>query len=109
MQAFALSGDGRLVAVERDRFYAPASLAQLRAALVSLAEAGPFAPPAVRERLGISRKFLIPLYQELVATEKGRTIAEGIYAAARPNYHSVSVRTIDAMLGWEGRQGSITL
>lgn len=55
------------------------------------------------------RKFLIPLYQELVATEKGRTIAEGIYAAARPNYHSVSVRTIDAMLGWEGRQGSITL
>lgn len=55
------------------------------------------------------RKFLIPLYQELVATEKGRTIAEGIYAVARPNYHSVSVRTIDAMLGWEGRQGSITL
>ncbi len=24
------------------------------------------------------------------------------YAKARPNYHSVSVRTIDEMLGWKG-------
>lgn len=47
------------------------------------------------------RKFLIPLYQELLATEKGRAIAQNIYKAARPNYHSVSVRTIDDMLGWQ--------
>jgi aminopeptidase N len=46
------------------------------------------------------RKFLVPLYQELIATEKGKAIALKIYAHARPNYHSVSVRTMDDMLHW---------
>ena len=46
------------------------------------------------------RKFLVPLYQELKATEKGKEIAKKIYTKARPNYHSVSVRTIDDMLKW---------
>ncbi len=46
------------------------------------------------------RKFLVPLYQELNATEKGKAIAKKIYDKARPNYHSVSVRTIDDLLHW---------
>ncbi len=74
--------EGRLVAVERDRFYAPASLEQLRAVLVSLAEAGPFAPPAVRERLGISRKFLIPLLEW--ADQAGLTVRRGDAREAGP-------------------------
>lgn len=55
------------------------------------------------------RKFLIPLYEELVTTERGRAMAMNIYKHARPNYHSVSVRTIDEMLGWSGGVGSATL
>ena len=55
------------------------------------------------------RKFLIPLYQELITTEKGKALAMNIYKAARPNYHSVSVRTIDDMLGWSAHSGSISL
>ncbi len=55
------------------------------------------------------RKFLIPLYQKLIATEKGKAMAMNIYKVARPNYHSVSVRTIDDMLGWSAQKGSITL
>jgi aminopeptidase N len=55
------------------------------------------------------RKFLIPLYQELITTEKGRAMAMNIYKQARPNYHSVSVRTIDDMLGWSAGKGSVTL
>ena len=55
------------------------------------------------------RKFLIPLYEQLIATEKGRAMAMNIYAQARPNYHSVSVRTIDDMLGWSAQKGTITL
>ncbi|HMN04201.1 MAG TPA: M1 family metallopeptidase [Flavobacteriales bacterium] len=47
------------------------------------------------------RKFLVPLYQALMGTEKGREVAVEIYAKARPNYHSVSVRTIDDMLNWK--------
>lgn len=55
------------------------------------------------------RKFLIPLYERLIATEKGRAMAMNIYKAARQNYHSVSVRTIDDMLGWSAQKGTITL
>lgn len=47
------------------------------------------------------RKFLMPLYTELNKSEKGRVLAQSIYAAARPNYHSVSVRTFDEMLAWK--------
>ncbi len=47
------------------------------------------------------RKFLVPLYQALLTSDKGREAAMEIYAKARPNYHSVSVRTIDEMLGWK--------
>ncbi|MBK8004154.1 MAG: selenocysteine-specific translation elongation factor [Gemmatimonadetes bacterium] len=74
--------NGRLVAVERDRFYAPATLEQLRAVLVSLTAAGPFAPPAVRERLGISRKFLIPLLEW--ADQAGLTVRRGDARVAGP-------------------------
>jgi len=55
------------------------------------------------------RKFLIPLYEELVATEKGKAMAMRIYSTARPNYHSVSVRTIDDLLGWSSGKGTVTL
>lgn len=55
------------------------------------------------------RKFLIPLYEQLIATEKGRAMAMNIYEQARPNYHSVSVRTIDDMLDWSAQKGTITL
>ncbi len=55
------------------------------------------------------RKFLIPLYEELTRTEKGRAMAMNIYQRARENYHSVSVRTIDDMLGWSAQKASITL
>jgi leukotriene-A4 hydrolase len=47
------------------------------------------------------RKFLAPLYQAMIATEEGRERAMAIYGHARANYHSVSVRTLDDMLGWK--------
>ncbi|HNR55635.1 MAG TPA: M1 family metallopeptidase [Flavobacteriales bacterium] len=47
------------------------------------------------------RKFLVPLYTEMTRTEKGRIMAQTIYKNARPNYHSVSVRTIDELLSWK--------
>ncbi len=50
------------------------------------------------------RKFLVPLYTEMTATEKGRIMAQAIYRTARPNYHSVSVHTIDGILAWKDNQ-----
>jgi aminopeptidase N len=44
------------------------------------------------------RKFLSPLYTDLMATEWGKPVARRIYAAARPLYHSVATTTIDAIV-----------
>ena len=47
------------------------------------------------------RKFLLPLYGEMVKTPEGKIMANEIYAKARKNYHYVSVASIDKMLNWE--------
>ena len=47
------------------------------------------------------RKFLMPLYTELMNTEKGKLMARTIYEQARPNYHSVAVRSLDELLVWK--------
>ncbi len=44
------------------------------------------------------RKFLKPIYQELVKTPAGRERAREIYAKARPRYHSISQRTLDEIV-----------
>lgn len=44
------------------------------------------------------RKFLKPLYEELIKTEKGTAMAKEIYAKARSNYHFVSTNTVDELL-----------
>jgi aminopeptidase N len=46
------------------------------------------------------RKFLKPLYEALASTEEGRQRALAIYERARPGYHAVAVKTVDALLGW---------
>ena len=46
------------------------------------------------------RKFLEPLYREMVKTPDGRTRALEIYAVARGRYHAVSRGTIDEVVGW---------
>ena len=44
------------------------------------------------------RKFLVPLYTELLETEEGRQRAIEIYRKARPNYHFVATNTFDKMV-----------
>jgi leukotriene-A4 hydrolase len=44
------------------------------------------------------RKFLKPLYAELLRTSEGRQRAFEIYQKARPGYHPIAQVTIDAML-----------
>jgi leukotriene-A4 hydrolase len=46
------------------------------------------------------RKFLKPIYEALLAAPDGRERALAIYAKARPRYHAVSRRTLDALLGY---------
>lgn len=44
------------------------------------------------------RKFLVPLYKQLIETPQGKEKALAIYAKARPNYHAVSTVTLDELL-----------
>lgn len=53
------------------------------------------------------RKFLTPLYGEMVKTEAGKQMAKDIYAKARPNYHYVATSTLDAMLDWGKEETSM--
>jgi len=46
------------------------------------------------------RKFIRPLYQELVKTPEGKTRALEIYRRARPTYHPIAVASIDEVLKW---------
>jgi len=47
------------------------------------------------------RKFLTPLYKEMIKTKDGKKLAESIYTKARLNYHFVSQQTMDELLKWK--------
>jgi selenocysteine-specific elongation factor len=68
---------GRVEAVERERYYARASLDRFAAALRELGRAGPIAPGDVRDRLGISRKYMIPLLEWADAQGITERVGEG--------------------------------
>lgn len=44
------------------------------------------------------RKFLTPLYKELIAKDPSKARARAIYKKARPNYHSVAKQTMDDLM-----------
>lgn len=54
---------GRIEAVERDRYYALPALDRFTAALADIGRESLIAPAALRDRLGISRKYMIPLLE----------------------------------------------
>jgi selenocysteine-specific elongation factor len=66
---------GRVEAVERDRYYTRAALDQFTGVLHDMGREGAISPAAVRDRLGISRKFLIPLLEW--ADGQGITVRDG--------------------------------
>ena len=45
------------------------------------------------------RKFLKPLYEDLMATEWGKAEAKRIYTIGRPTYHAVSTATLHSIVG----------
>jgi selenocysteine-specific elongation factor len=69
------AANGRVEAVERDRYYTRAALDRFTRTLADLGREADIVPAAVRDRLGISRKFLIPLLEW--ADGKGLTVRVG--------------------------------
>jgi hypothetical protein len=45
------------------------------------------------------RKFVLPLFKELVKAKHGKERAQAIYAKARPNYHPITVESVDKVVG----------
>ncbi len=45
------------------------------------------------------RKFVLPLFKELVKAKDGKERARAIYAKARPNYHPITVESVDKVVG----------
>jgi selenocysteine-specific elongation factor len=66
---------GQVEAVERDRYYAREALDRFEGVLNDMGQQGIIVPAAVRDRLGISRKYLIPLLEW--ADGRGITVREG--------------------------------
>ncbi|HEX7023367.1 MAG TPA: SelB C-terminal domain-containing protein, partial [Gemmatimonadales bacterium] len=54
---------GRVVGVESNRFFSSQILTNFLTLVRELASQGPLTPPMVRERTGLSRKYLIPLLE----------------------------------------------
>ncbi|HET7239633.1 MAG TPA: selenocysteine-specific translation elongation factor [Gemmatimonadales bacterium] len=69
------AASGRVEAVERDRYYTRSALDRFAQTLAELGQDADIVPSAVRERLGISRKYLIPLLEW--ADGKGLTVRVG--------------------------------
>jgi selenocysteine-specific elongation factor len=77
---------GRVEAVERDRYYARAVLDRFVAALRGGGDAVAIVPSELRQRLGISRKYLIPLLEW--ADARGFTEWEGDVRRVRIPRHA---------------------
>jgi aminopeptidase N len=58
----------------------------------ALSQVGPFLKSVGR------RKFLKPMYIELMKTPEGQALARGIYAEARSGYHPIAQATIDTIV-----------
>jgi selenocysteine-specific elongation factor len=69
------AAQGRVIGVESDRFYATAALDRFVAAVREEGRRGGITPAGLRERLGLSRKFLIPLLEWSDA--RGLTVRTG--------------------------------
>jgi selenocysteine-specific elongation factor len=71
------AASGRVEAVERDRYYARPALDRFVQTLREVGRSAEIVPGVLRDRLGISRKFLIPLLEWADARGVTRRVGEG--------------------------------
>ena len=92
----------QMSALDREFRFTQSGNSEIQAAWYVLAIRKKYKPayPEIEEFLTEvgRRKFLTPLYKEMIKTPEGKKWAKEIYRKARPNYHSVSYRSIDDLL-----------
>jgi leukotriene-A4 hydrolase len=91
-----------LAALDREFHLTESGNSEILAQWLQMAIAGGYEPayPKLEEFLCSvgRRKFLKPLYLELLKTPEGRERAQRIYAKARPGYHPIAQSTLDALI-----------
>jgi leukotriene-A4 hydrolase len=91
-----------LARLDREFHLTQSGNSEIIAQWLQMAVAGDYAPamPKLEEFLCAvgRRKFLKPLYTELMKTAAGRDRAIRIYAKARPGYHPIAQSTLDALV-----------
>ncbi|WP_251359781.1 M1 family metallopeptidase [Kangiella sp. TOML190] len=50
------------------------------------------------------RKLIVPLYKELMTSDKGESFAKRVYQIARPGYHPLAQGTVDAIVNAENTE-----
>ena len=93
-----------LADLDRAHHLTASSNAELLAEWLRIAALHDYQPARARTRTFLlavgRRKYLTPIYAALRASDDGAGFAAEVYAAARPGYHAVTRRTLDALLGW---------
>jgi aminopeptidase N len=93
-----------LPALDRQFRLSESGNSEILAQWLQMSIAGNYSPayPKVEQFLSTvgRRKFLKPLYSELLKTPDGRERAKRIYAKARPGYHPIAQSTLDALIDW---------
>jgi aminopeptidase N len=89
-------------ALDREYHFTQSGNAEILAQWLQMAVREGYAPayPKLQEFLRSvgRRKFLKPLYTELMKTPEGRAWAREIYGQARPGYHHIARATLDALV-----------
>jgi leukotriene-A4 hydrolase len=92
----------QLQSLDRDFQLTPSTNVEIAFQWLLMAIRGGYAPADARIEeflVGIGRrKFIKPLYEELVKTDAGRRRARDIYRKARPGYHPIAVDTVDRIV-----------
>ncbi len=96
----------KLLAIDREFYFTNSGNAELQCTWYTLAVKNNYTPAYSKiEEFLVNvgrRKFIVPIYKELLATPEGRKKAIEIYKKARPNYHFVAYSTIDDMMNSNG-------
>ena len=98
--------DDRLAALDAAYGLNEIGNSEVRFAWLRQALRNEYAPAEASVRAFLSeqgrRKFVLPLYETLTATDWGRPIAQDLYARTRAGYHSVTSNSVDEVLGVPG-------
>lgn len=96
-----------LADLDRAHHLTASTHAELLAEWLALAARHDYRPARARTREFLltvgRRKYLTPIYAALQRSDDG--FAAEVYAAARPGYHAITRRTLDALLAWSDPAG----